>query len=114
MLLTIKDYVKVTKIDASANATFRSAKMEEWIAGAMNDGLGLPMEYVVKGIIIKSPVVGERFEFYRTERMGVEALGVFTTSVVKQIDDTEDHILVHTENSTYKVEKIDADEKEKN
>lgn len=106
MKLEIQDFVKVTKVGVTLDAVFRSATMEEWVPGGVNDELGLPQEYSIEGAVTALPVVGKRFEVFRSKRMGVQALGLFITSVVKRVEDSEDHMLVHTENSVYKVERI--------
>lgn len=61
--------------------------------------------YTIRGFARALPVAGERFAVLRTERNGVAALGVFSTSAVQSVEETAEKgvLWVHTANSAYRV-----------
>ena len=71
----------------------------------------LSVGYYIKGFLLNDIEVGKLILIERHIRNGDKALGVMNTSVVKEIIPQGDGILlVHTENSIYKVQFIDENE----
>ena len=71
----------------------------------------LSVGYYIKGFLLNDIEVGKLILIERYIRNGDKALGVMNTSVVKEIIPQGDGILlVHTENSIYKVQFIDENE----
>lgn len=64
--------------------------------------------YEIKGKVHSFPVCGERWTVARTERNGVQVLGIFTTSPVEAVwhDENAKEIVFETKNSRYFCEYI--------
>jgi hypothetical protein len=63
--------------------------------------------YVVEGFTFGTPEVGERLSLLRTIRNSDEVIGRFSTTPVTKVETKEDHDLVYTENSIYKLEVVE-------
>lgn len=97
------DYVLVEKLEATPDALFKPAEFDDWIPGGLNIGKGVPVGWTVEGTIVNDIVPGKMATVLRTKRNGIAALGIWETSVVKQV--IGDMIL--TQNSIYRVTKLD-------
>jgi len=96
---------RATKINISPEAVSASAQSaEEYWHG--DDNLSPPIDYYVEGVPMAAPKVGESFMMLRDNRNGIRVTGIFTTSKVIKIDELSDCIIVTTNNSIYKLEKI--------
>ena len=101
------DKVKVTKISATENPLYRTARNGEWKEGQHNPGIVPPVNYINEGIIYLPPQVGKKFNMYRTKRGDLEAAGYFATSEVTEIEEIDTGCIVYTENSVYKMELLE-------
>lgn len=101
--------IKLIKVAESPDAKFKSADWDNYIPGQDNPDVSLPIEYWIKGALIKEPVVGESLFISRTERNGVEAFGYFTSSPIVEISSSEHggFVYIETANSVYLVEPLD-------
>jgi hypothetical protein len=109
-MLKKEDYVKVTKLDAQKNPTFRTPEWDEYEPGGWdNVGMSLPKDYWLTGKILVPPQVGRSTVVSRDTRNGERVDGRFTSSVVKEIitDPDETKAIVKTLNSVYLFEKIE-------
>ena len=58
--------------------------------------------YCAEGLMFVPPVAGKSFSFLRTNRNGMNRLGVFTTTIVENVEQLEDGSMkVSTRNSVY-------------
>lgn len=100
--------IRLTKIAESATPDFFSSEWADCVPGEDNPGKSLPIEYWIKGTLVKEPVVGESLFVYRTERNGVQALGNFASSPVVEISAGEGNLrYIETKNSLYLLETLE-------
>lgn len=97
--------IRLQKRDASDAPLFPPG-LEDFIPGAINDGVSLPVGYWVTGTLIEDVELGKPIQLLRNNRNGEEILGMFTTSYVESVDLEENTIV--TDNSIYDVEVLDA------
>lgn len=91
--------VKLTKVAAAPNPW--EPTPETYEPGA---GKGIPLEYWVKGELLKPIAIGERIVMNRSERNGILIPGIFITTPVTAIDGK----VIVTANSVYHLEDIDS------
>jgi hypothetical protein len=96
-------FVEITKIKAVELPKYRTSNWAEYKPGEVNEGVSIPVEYTMKGVLLIDVVVGEPIIMERHERNGVKVYGVLVTSHVTKIEDN----LVYTDNSVYKVTVVD-------
>jgi len=86
-----------------------AAEMEDFVLGAVNDGVSLPVDYTIRGIITCLEI-GRPMVVARTHRNDVEVDGITQTSIVKDIRHTKKKLVVETQNSEYHIELLDEDD----
>lgn len=96
---------RATKINISPEAVYAAAQSVEEYWHGDND-LAPPIDYYVEGVALAAPKVGESFMMLRDNRNGIRVTGIFTTSKVVKIDELSDCLILTTNNSVYKLEKI--------
>lgn len=96
---------RATKINVSPAAVYASAQSVEKFGMAMKI-FPPPIDYYVEGAALAAPKVGESFMMLRDNRNGIRVTGIFTTSKVNKIDELSSCIILTTNNSIYKLEKI--------
>ena len=101
----IKMKVKITKIEPVKNPFVRTASKEDYVCGEeQEDNVSLFNGYYAIGVLERPIECGKPIRMLREDRNGVKALGGFITSPVKSVDSYEDHTIVKTDNSVYKIE----------
>lgn len=101
-------YVRIEKLETSANPMFAAAAMSEWTPGEENFGKGLPIGYTVEGFLVRDIVAGEPAVMDRRKRNDVEMMGDFQTSTVVAVYDGG----FTTQNSVYRVCEAEEDKSE--
>ena len=91
--------VIIKKLSATGNPLVPTPPMEGYVAGQDNGPVSLPVEYTLKGILLKDVEVGHSVEVWRGERNGVVMQGYFNTSPVVKVEDNK----FHTQNSVYEI-----------
>lgn len=64
------------------------------------------VDYEIEGLLSKRVQTGERLTILRLCRNDIHVVGVFSTSLVQSIVRAEDHQLIFTKNSIYKLENL--------
>ena len=90
-------FLEIRKIAASKNPVTEPGSWDEWMPGKENTG-SLPVDYVMRGVLLDSIKVGGRLWLYRTYRNGVEADGFFNSTPILTIPNGS---IVETFNSIY-------------
>jgi hypothetical protein len=101
--------VKITKVAIAPDAEFKTADWKNWVCGQENEGQSPPIDYTVKGKLAWPIEEGNTIHLHRTERNGIQSLGIFVSSKILQIASNERAKVVITRNSVYLCEEI-ADE----
>jgi hypothetical protein len=97
-------YVRVTKIE-SHNAELPAATTGEYTPGEPTpEGKSLPDNYWIEGTFFSDIVAEKSMLILREIRNGEKVAGLFTSSQVVSFTEENDHILVKTLNSSYRVE----------
>ena len=96
-------FVKITKRCRAENACFEPGCWDSYKIGQSNDNASLPVDYVMVGILATPLIVGGICQLLRIERNGIMALGVFKSTIIREIFD--DGFV--TQNSVYMVEPMD-------
>lgn len=100
--------VSLIKTGIPETSKYPSASMKDYIPGEVHQGVSLPVNYTVTGVVITEPVVGLRLLIDRDSRNGVKVSGIFSSSnITKILSHSETSIQFNTENSTYLMELID-------
>lgn len=102
--------IKLTKLAAVPNPRTLSAESIEQYRENLHSKYGFspPVDYWVEGIQIhEGPIqIDEPFIMARDNRNGVKCLGILNTSRVRQVDEMDGYVIITTQNSVYKLEKI--------
>lgn len=99
--------VQITKIEPVEKPLCRTPLKEEYVCGKEQDeDVSLFNGYCAVGILERPIECGKSIRMLREDRNGVKAFGIFATSPVNSVDSYEDHTIVKTDNSVYKVEYI--------
>lgn len=85
------------KLAAAPNALVPTPEFDAYKQGQDNGQVSLPVDYTLKGSLIDDVIVGKSVRILRTERNGVKAAGLTTTTPVKKIVGNK----IHTSNSVY-------------
>jgi hypothetical protein len=96
--------VKISKLKAVDNPKFLTPDKNNYKYGEDNNGTSIPIDYYIVGTLLYDIEVGKPARILRENRNGVEALGVFVTSLIKSIEENKNGLLFHTENSIYQLE----------
>ena len=92
--------VRVSKIATANNPVSEPCAWEDWVAGSADNVGSLPIDYELRGFLLQPVTVGCPMVILRTERNGVEVLGMFESTPVCAIADG----VVETFNSRYLVD----------
>ena len=90
-------FLEIRKIAPCKNPVTEAGSWDNWIPGGEND-CSLPVDYVMRGVLLDPIRVGGRLWLYRTYRNGVEADGFFNSSPIITIPNGS---IVETFNSIY-------------
>jgi hypothetical protein len=93
-------FVKLIKRATSPNPAAPPGSWRNWRPGEQIEGFSLPVDYEVCGFLLGPILIGECIALLRFERYGVKALGLFTTTPVKEVD-ADGRVI--TENSIYEI-----------
>lgn len=102
-MLAQGSHIQIEKIKAAEDPDFRTPDESEYTPGETNPGMSLPVEYTVEGILIFDIALDHSVTIERHTRNGVDTLGFMVTSPVTDIDQKENHTLVTTRNSVYRI-----------
>ena len=102
--------IKLTKINIANNPKVETATLEEYKFGEINEK-SIPLEYEIVGEVGSMPKVGFVFSGIRTIRNGIEMPGIFQLTRIKEITEEEGKYILKTQNSVYKMEILEKDEK---
>jgi len=99
---------RLTKIAIPETISAESASSIEEYRSNMSraDGFSPPVEYYVEGQVIDWPEKDRIFRMFRDNRNGVQCLGVFTSSLIVEVNEGPDFTLFTTQNSIYKLEQV--------
>lgn len=98
--------IKLTKVAESATPNFFAGEWKDYVPGEDNPDKSLPIEYWIKGALVKEPVVGESIFVTRTERNGVQCIGLFASSPIVEISQKGNLRYIETKNSLYLLEEL--------
>ncbi len=98
--------IKVKKISEAALPRYRTANWDEYKCGEDNGDISLPVEYELTGTIIGSLETGKSLVIQRDTRNGIECLGLFYSTTVKNIIEKDNYKIIETENSVYQLEEL--------
>jgi len=94
--------VHMKKVGIADDPLVTTADMKDYKFGSMNVQESLPVSYWLEGFLTSKPTVGEPLSLLRTNRNGVETLGLPMTSFLKDISEIKDGCQkIVTENSVY-------------
>jgi hypothetical protein len=98
--------VELTKVRAVLDAEVQPGNWESYPIGSGGADTSLPVDYVLVGTLIEPPRVGGRVRILRFQRNGVDALGLFESTIVTQV--TFDGFT--TCNSVYRMRPLDSED----
>lgn len=99
---------KLTKVSKSDDALFESADKSDRQHRGWGEKVSAPIDTVVTGVSLSKPVVGESFLLLNVNIEGVDNHGNgFLTSPIRKVIKEPFGYYLETQNSLYKVEKID-------
>jgi hypothetical protein len=101
-------FVLIHKVAASASPLFAAGSMNGWTFGSTNEGYSLPVDYVMRGVLMSRMRVGGQIELYRTHRNGIAVVGHFQSTPIVCISPDG---LVETLNSIYSVSVDQAEDR---
>lgn len=96
--------VKIQKLSAVDNPEFPTPSKEHFVDGEAHHGVSIPVEYTITGVMRNDLEVGQSLMVARDTRNGVEAIGIFYTSVVTSIEPFNGGLFFSTQNSKYRLE----------
>jgi hypothetical protein len=96
--------VKISKLKAGENPEYPTSDKNNFKYGEDNEGFSLPIDYYVTGTLLYDLKVGKPAHILRENRNGVEALGVFQTSIINTIEKVDNGLIFYTLNSIYRLE----------
>jgi len=76
--------VIVRKLAAAKNPVTEPGSWDDWIPGEENQS-SLPVDYELRGILLKRVETNTSIFVFRTHRNGVKADGIFTSTIVCSI-----------------------------
>jgi hypothetical protein len=98
--------IKLKKISEAALPKYRAANWDNFIAGADNGDVSLPIAYELTGTIIGGLEIGKSLSINRDTRNGVVCQGIFYSTTIKDITEKEFYKIIETENSVYLLEDL--------
>jgi hypothetical protein len=93
-------FVLIHKVAASASPFFAAGSLKGWAFGDTNNRYSLPVDYVMRGVLMSRMRVGGQIDLYRTHRNGVSVVGHFQSTPIVAISPGG---FVETFNSIYAV-----------
>lgn len=99
--------VRMRKVGEAKDAAFPTPMQSEYVPGADNGPVSLPLDYEIVGDLCTDIEVGKRIVVLRTHRNGVVVPGSLVSSAVTDIQPSakkDGKMLVTTKNSMYIVE----------
>lgn len=93
-------FVVVCKVAASASPLFAAGSLKDWAFGSTNNPYSLPVDYVMRGVLMSRICVGGQIDLYRTHRNGVCVVGHFKSTPIVGLSADG---FVETLNSIYSV-----------
>lgn len=63
-------------------AAFRRGVIKEWAFGSTNNPYSLPVDYVMRGVLMSRICVGGQIDLYRTHRNGACVVGHFKSTPI--------------------------------
>lgn len=93
-------FVVVRKVAASALPLFAAGSLKDWSFGSTTNPYSLPVDYVMRGVLMSRIFVGGQIDLYRTHRNGVRVVGRFQSTPIIAVSADG---LVETFNSVYSV-----------
>jgi len=102
-MISYGDEVTVQKIGVVDDPKAETPDWEDYREGELNAS-SVPVEYEVQGSLVSPVEEGEPIVLYRTQRNGTEAAGIFRTSEVQSLEETQDHVIAKTQNSIYRIQ----------
>lgn len=100
--------VLIHKVAASASPLFAAGSLKDWAFGSTNNRPSLPVDYVMRGVLMSRICVGGQIDLYRTHRNGVSVVGRFQSTPIVAISPDG---FVETFNSIYAVSLDQAEER---
>lgn len=101
-----KDYVRITKLGAVNDPRFTSPSWDEYYENKDRCN-SLPVDYSSEGLLVNVPIQGESVIIQREIRNGVRMKGtLYTSPVMRIINESEFLMVFETENSRYQIEKV--------
>lgn len=96
--------VKIKKLSANENPIFPAGNKKDYKVGQVpSENVSLFVDYEVQGAIDSPPEVGTAVRMLRTQRNGVESLGIFATSLINKVEGDK----FYTANSIYQWEEVE-------
>jgi hypothetical protein len=96
--------VRIVKLAVCDDAQQQTCSWDEWKAGELNDG-SPPVDYELRGQLIEPLEIGKPIIVARTHRNGVQVLGTFVSSPVRECKSGA----AITMNSIYFISRDEAD-----
>jgi hypothetical protein len=104
--------VKLQKIDVAQDPQAKTPEWDDYVAGRLNRGVSLPVDYTVTGRLVREIEEGSPCVIMRHTRNGKSISGVLQTSPVQSVDENEEGYVVKTQNSIYHVTVLSRAEEE--
>lgn len=101
--------VEIRKLSASEAPIVASGVWEDWVFGGKDNPCSLPVNYLMRGVLMRPVRVGGRIYLHRTHRNGMAIEGDFVSSPLIAISDDG---LVETYNSIYQVMPVKLEDPE--
>jgi hypothetical protein len=95
------NFVELTKVRANPKACSQPGRWNEYRLGDSSNSTSLPVDYVLLGVLVAPPRVGDRVKIMRLSRNGVGVPGIFESTVVVDVADGG----FTTLNSVYRLQK---------
>ena len=105
-MFKVGDHIKVTKMAAVKDAEFPTPDPKDYTPGVINEGVSLPIEYEMEGVLSEEIETMQSLKMARSKRNGVQAVGFLITSPITSVLHAEVYLQLTTLNSVYRVERI--------
>jgi hypothetical protein len=97
--------VELTKLRVSPEPVAPPGSWNDYPLGELIDTASLPVDYVLRGILLEGPIVGGSVKILRLVRNGIQEVGLYRSTEVVAL--TEDGF--RTRNSIYRMRPITAE-----
>lgn len=104
--MTQTKLVKLEKLEVIKDPQVDTAEWAEYNFGSEDNSKSLPVDYTLEGTLVHDVKKFQSVNIYRTKRNDVECIGLMRTTPLTNIIKQDDHFILTTLNSVYKLTEI--------